>query len=71
MYHLVLALEDVIATINFDPLKPGDDASIDQKIMDMDLKRFVEVHQKSLTKMYINENIKLYESRGSQKQFLS
>ena len=39
--------------------------------MDTDIERFVEVHQKSLTKMYINENIKLYENRGSQEQFLS
>ena len=33
--------------------------------MDTDIERFVEVHQKSLKKMYINENIKLYENRGS------
>jgi hypothetical protein len=38
---------------------------------DADIKRFVEVHQKSFIKMYINENIKLYENRGSQEQFLS
>ena len=39
--------------------------------MDMDIERFVEVHQKSLKKMYINENIKLYENRGSQEKSLS
>ena len=68
---------DVLATNNNDPFKPGDEvqrnrlalagdaASIDQKKLDTDIKRFVEVHQKSLTKMYINEDIKLYENRGS------
>ena len=49
----------------------GDAAPIEKKIMDTDIKRFVEVHQKSLIKMYINENIKLYENRGSQEQSLS
>ena len=39
--------------------------------MDTDIKRFVEVHQKSLIKMYIIKNIKLYKNRGSQEQFLS
>ena len=57
MYHLALASGDVFATINTNPFKPsdevqsnrlalaGDDAApIDQKIMDTDIKRFVEVH---------------------------
>ena len=62
-YHLALACEEVFATINIDPFNPGDEvqsnrlalasdaAPIDQKIMDSDIKRFVAVHQKSLTKM--------------------
>ena len=45
----------------------GDAVPINEKIMDTDIKRFVEVHQKSLTKMYI----KLYENRGPQEQFLT
>ena len=63
---------DVFASINIDPLKLGDEvksnrlalagdaALIGQKIMDTDIKRFVEVHQKSLTKMYVNEKINFY-----------
>ena len=39
--------------------------------MDTDTERFVEVHKKSLKEMYINENIKLYENRGSQEKSLS
>ena len=65
IYHLALACGDVFATIDINLFNPGDEvqsnrlalagdaAPIDPKIMDTDIKRFVEVHQKSLTKMYI------------------
>ena len=56
IYHLALALGDVFATKSGDKFQSnrlvlaGDAAPIDQKIMDTDIKRFVE----SLTRMYIN-----------------
>ena len=63
---------DVFAAINIDPLKLGDEVQsnrltlagdagrIDRKIRNTDRKRFVEVHQKSLTKMYVNGKINFY-----------
>ena len=59
-YHLALACGDVFATIDINPddevqsnrlALAGDAAPINQTIMDTDIKRFVEVHQKSLTKI--------------------
>jgi hypothetical protein len=47
-------LEDVFATKTSDEFLAGD-----ANPMDTDIKRFVEVYQKSLIKMYINKNIKL------------
>ena len=63
---------DVFAAINIDPFKLGDEVQrnrfalagdaglIGQKIRVTDRKRFVEVHQKSLTNMYVNEKINFY-----------
>ena len=57
IYHLAFALGDVFATKPGDEFQSnrlvlaGDAASIDQKIMDTDIKRFVEVYQKCLTKI--------------------
>ena len=75
MYHLALALGDVFATINIDPFKPGgevqsnrltltgDATPIDQKIMDTDIERFVEVWQKcTLMKKWSSTRIEVLKS---------
>ena len=57
IYHLAIALGNVFATKPGDEFQSnrlvlaGDAAPIDKKRMDTDIKRFVEVHKKSLIKM--------------------